>query len=153
MSTGTFSSVSGGSLDYVEMTRDSAQTVSNATHTKISLDTTNVSKGTALTPDPTTNNRIDVNETGDYLITARGGFSLTDQDQAHCQVYVDGARVMRATGMLSLATSGLLTVNVSGILTISSGSYIELYLYHSFGSNRDTSTGADKPSISVVKLS
>jgi hypothetical protein len=139
----------GGSVDTAQMTRNTVQSISNDTYTKVLLNNT-VFDNNNLT-DPTTNNRINIRTAGKYLVigyvyigTGSSGKSVD------ASIYKNGSNIGSFNrGISSTNTDG--TSFASAILDLQANDYLELYTYQNSGSSQNTDT-TYPPRLSIVRL-
>ena len=133
--------------------RNTSQSISDATDTKITLDTEVADVGEI--GDITTDNRIEVVRTGEYLITASWtGQALDDQEKIDVWVEVSGTEVVRNYATVSASTTNHeVTVSVSELVYVTSGQYIEMYVRHNEGASQSTLTGdGTRPTLTVTEI-
>lgn len=116
------------------------QTLSNATNTKLSIDTQEVVDRHGLFQ--VANNRIIVNKTGKYRITGKvmSTANTTTISLFDCQIWknasvIDSATVFKGTDGNTLNT--LVTANVDAVYDLVADDYIELYGFQVSGGNFD----------------
>lgn len=136
-----------------QLYRNTAQSISNATDTKVSLDTKVSDVGDI--GDVVTGNRIEVVRTGDYLITASWTCQgLEDQEAVVVWVEVNGTQVVRHYGAISTSTTNQWsTVSVSELVYLTSGQYVEMYIRHGEGAAQSTLTADHtRPTLTVTEI-
>lgn len=128
-----------------QVNRAAAQSIDNATVTKILFDETTFD--TAGVADITTNDRIDVKRAGRYLVTA-GWYVPSGSGQAQSRVHINGAE--RKT-VLMTTFPALPVVTEAFELTV--GDYIELHVYQTTGGSVNTDTATPtRPRLTVVEI-
>lgn len=129
----------------------SAQTIPNTTWTKLTFGTEDYDVQNEF--DPTTTHRFTVKKAGKYAIAINGYIdALGDGDTLAIIIEKNGAYVGGYTRIVvGTATTGV--VASLDILSLAANDYIEMFIYHSFGANRDAAAHIYANYMSIHKLS
>ena len=121
-------------------TMSANQTITTSTVTKVDLDTTDYDTDNAF---DTTNNRFTIpsGKAGKYLINIRGQMSLGDQDNLQLRIYKNGI-LISLSNFYSSITTGALYNQHADIIECAVGDYLEFFVHHNYGSDRDLTAGA-----------
>ena len=121
-------------------TMSANQTITTSTETKVDLDTTDYDTDNAF---DTTNNRFTIpsGKAGKYLINIRGQMSLSDQDNLQLRIYKNGTLISLSNFYSSLNNTALYNQHAD-IIDCAVGDYLEFFVYHNYGSDRDLTAGA-----------
>ena len=112
----------------------SNQTISNATDTKITLDTEGWDTDSAFASNKFT---VPSNEEGKYLFNFSGKTDLAIDTFAYISVRVNNSTVVRSTqGTVKPNATGNVLLNSSVIVSLSATDYVELYIYQNSGSSQ-----------------
>jgi hypothetical protein len=142
----------GGSvLHKARMTRDAAQSIPNNSWTKILFDAETYDVGGIA--DYTTNDRFNILATGYYHITASWSTIFVDNfEVVAVAIRIDGTDVRNVYVQPADTNSWAVPV-VIDTAYITSGSYVEMWVFHNEGSAQNTRTELFlKPAMSVVQL-
>lgn len=132
--------------------RNTAQSIPTATLTKVLLNNSVANVGDVV--DIVTNNRINIRRTGLYSINALVAiaFTLDDQEQLQCLIYVNGVSDNYAANWVSAGVADrVLVTNMSTVLSLIAGDYVELWIYHTEGASQNTNTTIS-PKLSVSEI-
>jgi len=120
------------------VTLSSSQSIPTGTWTKINLDSAVYNPGNYF--DTTTNYRFDVPVTGYYLIIGKTHWeTMSDGTAIGAAIRVNGSEI--APYVDYQGASGVSFAITSCILYLSSGDYVELWGYHTYGSNKNVFAG------------
>ena len=130
--------------------RDAAQSLADATETKIAVDAETFDYGEI--GDIATNDRVDIRRHGVYLIVGRGGTaSLTTGSTRRNSIRVNGSEVASSTVAVTALSGSAMYVAHCAELT--AGDYVELWMYQDSAGAVDTSTSAGTlPTLFVQEL-
>jgi len=135
-------------LHRARLERAAAQSIGNATNTKVLLDTSTYDVGSI--GDPTTNNRITISQAGLYLIN--GGVCFTTAANVQAQLVVGGTIVQRQY-LTESGGNGSWCANATTVRNLSASDQVTLQVYQGSGGSNNTLTGAeDRPFLEVVQL-
>lgn len=143
-----FSPGAGGSGLVCKMGNSVQQAIASGVSTKVTLGEVLIDTHGSM--GDTGNDRINIQEDGDYQVFANWGASVDDTEEVSVTVRVNGTSVV-GTRYLASATNTLYGQPV-GVFSLVAGDYVELYLFHTKGSNRNTQTsGIQRPTLAVVQ--
>ena len=131
--------------------RSTAQSINNASQTKVLLNNIVINKGDMV--DIVTNNRINIRRNGNYEIKGRWvSPGLEDQESAIVYIMVDGVSVAVDRSWLSTGTTNQLsTPKAFHEMPLTAGQYVELDAFHNEGAAINTDT-TYPPTLSVKEL-
>ena len=132
--------------------RNTTQSITTATLTKASLNNSLSNVGDVV--DVVTNNRINIRRTGQYSVSALTAiaFTLDDQEQLQCLIYVNGVIVTYSASWVSAGVSDrVIVATMSTVLSLTAGDYVELWIYHTEGASQNTNTTI-YPALSLFEI-
>lgn len=138
-----------------KLRREAAQSLNDATVTKIAFDAEIYDIGSI--GDPVTNDRVDILRAGRYQITAWGRLANGGADTKVTQVRITknaGPTILALQNAYSPTAAGTLTPFPSIVEQLSAGDYVEMYMFHDYGSAQNTYTTdlSVAPSLVVQEL-
>ena len=137
----TFQAAGGGgaACDSAQIVRAAAQSITSGAITKIAFDTEVFDNGGIA--DVVTNDRIDVDDAGQYLIIASwvSGAVIDDGELIGVYIYIDGASV-REHLVYSSATNRTVFASVTTEQDLAGTEYIEMHVFHNEGASQNTET-------------
>ncbi len=135
-----------------KMTRDTAQSISSASLTKVLFDTVEFDTGGIA--DATTNDRFDIVKAGTYLVHAYWGAPNMDANEdSWTMIYVNGASIAETIQSNGPGANVTVGTEISEIINLEPGDYVEMYVQHFEGSAQNTLTSNQyKPRMSVTEL-
>jgi hypothetical protein len=127
------------------------QSVPTGAFTKILLNAENYDEQGEF--DNVTNYRFTAKKAGYYQVNACAVLNLSvDTARLIAFIYKNGAMVARADSQMSVANT-YVSANVSDVIYLAADDYLELYVWHNCGSNRDIYGGSAYTFLSIHKLS
>ena len=127
--------------------RVAAQTISNASRTKIFFDTTDYDIGKIV--DTGTGGRITIRRPGQYLISVSGSFDVGDAQDVEVSIFKNGV-LTRASGVYASGAGQSLFASGTFTLPLVTGDYIEMKLRQASGSAGATPTATHSQSVLSV---
>lgn len=125
------------------------QTITTATRTVVELESTSYDLGSDFN---TTTDRFVAPVTGEYIVVGNLRFTSTvDATTYQVELQVNGSLSSFCT--YDVNGTDHIQGNVVDILQLSASDYVQLSVYHTFGSNKDISTGEGNTFLSVHRLS
>ena len=121
--------------------RQSAQSITTSTPTKVLIDTSVANIGGIV--DVTTNNRIDIRRSGRYDIRLFVSIanSLDDQEAIEAELYVDGSLVDFRRNYVSNASANQpASAELNSIISLTAAQYVGLWIWHTEGASQNTNT-------------
>jgi len=133
---------SGISSDMASMSRAGAQSISSGAVQKVDFDTLEYNMGDI---GDINNSKFVIKTAGKYLVTGKCNLDGLSGDLL-TYIYVNGSP---GAGAAHINNN---TPTIVDILDLQKDDYLEYYIYHNHGSDRDTNTGSWEPKMSVVRL-
>ena len=136
-------------LHQVRMTRSTAQSISTATETKVTLNAEDFDTGGIGN---TSTGTVTITQAGRYTLNGGLCFAAGTTFNARAEIYVNGTLTSRVIFRES-SGNGFWCPNTTIVKDLSSGDTVELYVYHQTGSSVNTSTPVyDRPFLEVIQL-
>lgn len=152
LKTATVTSILGQftNVETIKVHRSTTQTISTATFTKVQLDTEIIDTNSSF--DSSTNYRWTPTVAGKYLVMGNVGIT-TPADGALfvTAIYKNGSQAI--TESVNVGGASEAHLNTIGIIEMNgSTDYLELYTYHTSGSDRDIQGGSNRTQLQGIYL-
>lgn len=131
--------------------RTTAQSISTATLTTIALNGELFDRGEIGN---TINNRSDIRRAGRYSVKPFGRLAgaAADGNQLQARAVKNGTDILTAQAIFASAASNALAPGAPEIVTLAAGDYVELVMFHNYGTAQNTETTAGlRPSLTVAE--
>jgi hypothetical protein len=125
-----------------KMTRDAAQTIPNTTNTKVAFDNVVYDEGNITS---VSGSKFVITSSGTYSISTKLNMASMSGDVL-TYIYIN------STAVAGSATINNSTATLTDTFVLDATDEVEFYVYHNYGSDRDTNTTTFKPSMSVVQI-
>lgn len=129
--------------------RGATQSIANATATKITLNT--LSFDTSGAADITTNNRININTSGVYQVSASVSWATNSTGDRGTYIYLNGSQVALSEAQANGVTASVIPCYMS--LSLKAGDFIELYGVQGSGGSLNANGGSGATFLSVTRVS
>ena len=127
------------------------QTITTATDTKVLIDTKDFGPGGLQLTWNSTSNRIDVNETGVYVVSGGLAWDVNGTGLRNVMIFLNGAQLLQAVNNPNTATRTY--VSLSFPYRFSAGDYLELYARQNSGVDLSTDAVDKNPYLAVAWMS
>lgn len=128
---------------------NTTQAITTSTVTKVQLDTEDYDIQNEF--DSTTNYRFTAGKAGKYMICGNVGFdSLADGNSGALYIYKNGSVVSQVT--YRQGVTGNVRYPIMKTISLAASDYVELHVYHNYGSNRNLLTGVSVTFLTIQKV-